>query len=135
MVGQRRRYRTPALDVVGQWWRHRATALGVISQRRRHEATALDVVGQRRWQRAALFADGIVVCSARFLAIVCCPAFTRFVHLTRQLCRQTLSTGRDRYTSICNGNPKLGLSDPMGFLQESANALVQSAAGAEIVTW
>jgi hypothetical protein len=134
VVGQRRRYRAPALDVVGQRRRHRAPALGVVGQRRRHRAPALDVVGQRRRHRAAPFADGMVVCSACCLAIVRCAASTRFVHLTRQLCRQTLSTSRDRYTSPCNSNPELGLSDPMSFLQGSANAPVQSAAGAEIVT-
>jgi hypothetical protein len=31
-------------------------------------------------------------------------------------------------------NPELGLCDPMSFLQGSANAPVQSAAGAEIAT-
>ena len=134
VVSQRRRYQAPPLDVVGQRRRHRDTALGVVGQRRRHRAPALDVVSQRRRQRAAPFADRIVVCSACCLAIVRCAASTRFMHLTRQLCRQTLSTGRDRYTSPCNSNPELGLCDPMSFLQGSANAPAQSAAGSEIVT-
>jgi hypothetical protein len=134
VVSQRRRYRAPALGVVSQRRRHRAPALGVVSQRRRHRAPALDVVSQRRRQRIAPFADGMVACSACCPAIMRCAASTRFVHLTRQLCRQTLPTGRDRYASPCNSNPELGLSDPMSFLQGYANAPVQSPAGAEIVT-
>jgi hypothetical protein len=134
VIGQRRRYQAPALDVVSQRRRHRAPALGMVGQRRRHRAPALDVVSQRRRQRAAPFAGRMVVCSACCLAIVRCAASTRFVHLTRQLCRQTLSTDRDRYASPCNSNPELGLSDPMSFLQGSANAPAQSGAGPEIAT-
>ncbi len=120
VIGQRRRYRAAALGVIGQRRRRGAAALRVIGQRRRRGAAALRVIGQRRRYRAAAFGvvgqrrryragalgQGIVVCSARRLAIVPGAASTRFAHLTRRLSRQTLSTRHDRYTSYLPRYPR-----------------------------